>query len=101
MKRKILSICNRDCDAEIIEENEDEMQTVIKCPYCWSLTTVGNTRMISGFVGCDNCYFVKGGLLETVLYLREHDYHEYCNGDFYRRGYRGNLWTNMKKLLMR
>ena len=53
MKKIKLSICNRDADAEIIEEKEDEMQTVIKCPYCGAITTVGETRMISGFVGCN------------------------------------------------
>ena len=91
MKRKILSICNRDCDAEIIEENEDEMQTVIKCPYCGAITTVGQTVMISGFVGCDNCYWGENGLMKTVLHLRENNYAEYVSGGFYRKGYHGKL----------
>ena len=91
MKRKILSICNRDCDAEIIEENEDEMQTVIKCPYCGAITTVGQTVMISGFVGCDNCYWGENVLMKTVLHLRENNYAEYVSGGFYRKGYHGKL----------
>lgn len=88
--RKIaLSICNRDADAEIIEENEDEMETIIKCPYCGAITTVGQTVMIGGFVGCDNCYWGEDGLMKTVLDLRENNYEEYASGEFYRKGYHG------------
>lgn len=39
---------------EIVHDDPDDMQIVIRCPYCGTLTTVGNTRMISGFVGCDH-----------------------------------------------
>ena len=91
MKKVILSIFNRDADAEVIEEKEDGMQTVIKCPYCGAITTVGETMMISGFVGCNNCYWGENGLLETVINLRENDYDQYVSGEFYRKGYRGNL----------
>ena len=91
MKKIKLSICNRDCDAEIIEEKEDEMQTIIKCPYCGAITTVGQTLMICGFVGCNNCYWGENGLMKTVLNLRENDYAQYVSGGFYRKGYCGNL----------
>lgn len=89
--KRILSICNRDADAEIIKEDlEDDMKTIIKCPYCGKQTTVGETIMISGFVGCPNCYWDKEhGLLDTVMNLKEHAYQEYASGDFYRRGYKG------------
>lgn len=84
-----LSICNRDCDAEIIKLNEeDEMQTVIKCPYCGAITTVGETVMISGFVGCNHCYWDEDGLLNTVMNLRENAYEEYLSGEFYKKGYK-------------
>lgn len=90
--RKIaLSICNRDADAEIIEEKEDEMQTIIKCPYCGAVTTVGNTIMISGFVGCNNCYWGEDGLMKTVLNLKKNSYEEYASGEFYRKGYQGKI----------
>ena len=89
MNKIILSISNRDADAEIIKlDPNDEMKTVIKCPYCGQLTTVGKTRMISGFVGCDNCYFVEDGLLETVTRLRNNNYPAYISGAFYRRGFK-------------
>lgn len=63
------------------------MDVLIKCPYCGTLTTVGNTLMISGFVGCDHCYFVPGGLLETTLFVREHEYENYREGKFYKDGF--------------
>ena len=53
-------------------------------------TTVGETVMISGFVGCDNCYWdSEDGLMVTVLRLQENDYAAYAKGDFYRDGYKG------------
>ena len=89
--KRALSIFNRDCDAEIIKLNEnDDMNTLIICPYCGKPTTVGDTVMISGFVGCNNCYWDKAdGLLATVLRIRETDYAAYAKGDFYREGYKG------------
>ena len=89
--KRALSICNRDCDAEIIKlDEDDDMNTVIICPYCGKPTTVGDTVMISGFVGCDNCYWgKKDSLLATVLKIRETDYAAYAKGDFYREGYKG------------
>ena len=91
MKKIRLSIFNRDADAEIIEEKEDQMQTVIKCPYCGEITTVGQTVMISGFVGCDKCYWGENGLMKTVLNIRENDHDQYASGEFYRKGYHGKL----------
>ena len=89
MKKARLSIFNRDSDAEIIQESEDEMETIIRCPYCGKPTTIGDTLMISGFVGCPNCYWDnKDGLMITVLKLQEENYEEYVKGDFYRNGYK-------------
>lgn len=91
MNKYILSICNRDADAEIIEEKEDEMETVIRCPYCGAVTTVGQTIMFSGFVGCDNCFWGENGLMKTVLDIRKNSYEEYLSGEFYRKGYQGKI----------
>ena len=95
--KRALSIFNRDCDAEIIElDEEDDMYTLIRCPYCGKATTVGDTVMISGFVGCNNCYWDdKDGLMATVLRLWETDYEAYAKGDFYRDGYKG--WRKNEK----
>jgi len=43
--------------AEIVVDNEDEMKAIIRCPNCGNLTEYGKTRMISGYTGCDACYF--------------------------------------------
>ena len=82
---------------EIVKDADDPMDVLIKCPYCGTLTTVGNTLMISGFVGCDRCYFVPGGLLETTLFVREHEYENYREGKFYKDGF----LTNKRKAEIR
>ena len=86
-KRAWLSLTCAEANAEIIEDNEDEMKAVILCPYCKQRTEVGETMMISGFVGCPNCYWVEGGLLNTVLYLRQNNYEAYRSGELYRNGF--------------
>lgn len=53
--------------------------------------------MISGFVGCNHCYFVPGGLLETTLFVREHEYENYREGRFYKDGF----FTNKRKAEIR
>lgn len=75
---------------EIIEENDDFMKTVIKCPYCQQITTVGELIGISGYHGCPNCYSVPDGLRDVVLYLQENDYNTYSAGKFYQHGYIAN-----------
>ena len=75
---------------EIIEENDNLMKTVIKCPYCQQITTVGELIGISGYHGCPNCYSVPDGLRDVVLYLQEHDYNTYSEGKFYQHGYIAN-----------
>lgn len=42
--------------AEILVDHEDDMQVIIRCPNCGQPTMYGYTRMISGYVGCDNAY---------------------------------------------
>jgi len=87
-KRAWLSLTVPEANAEIIEDNEDPMKVVIKCPYCGERTEVGETIMISGFVGCPNCYWVEGGLRETVENLRKNNYEAYRSGDFYKEGFK-------------
>jgi hypothetical protein len=95
MKKVLISLSQP--PVEIVKDADDPMDVLIKCPYCGTLTTVGNTLMISGFVGCDRCYFVPGGLLETTLFVREHEYENYREGRFYKDGF----FTNKRKAEIR
>lgn len=95
MKKILISLSQP--PVEIVKDADDPMDVLIKCPYCGTLTTVGNTLMISGFVGCDHCYFVPGGLLETTLFVREHEYETYREGRFYKDGF----FTNKRKAEIR
>lgn len=88
MKKVLISLSQP--PVEIVKDADDPMDVLIKCPYCGTLTTVGNTLMIIGFVGCDHCYFVPGGLLETTLFVREHEYENYREGRFYKYGFETN-----------
>lgn len=83
----------------IVEDNPDEMKVVIRCPYCGRKSTYGETVMISGFVGCNHCYWDAGGMLNTVLWLLEYDYDAYIDRSFYKEGYEVNkrLWEERKK----
>ena len=80
-------------EENVTNQNYEPMNEILSgkiCPYCGKPTTVGDTVMISGFVGCNNCYWDKAdGLLATVLRIRETDYAAYAKGDFYREGYKG------------
>lgn len=75
---------------EIIEDNPDEMQIKVKCPYCGQPTTVGELIGNSGYHGCPNCYFVHGGLLDVITYIRNNDYPAYVDGTFYQKGFEQN-----------
>lgn len=74
----------------VIEFHEDDTQCVIECPYCGQRTIVGKTIMCSGYVGCAHCYFVDGGLRDTVEWYRNNNREEYANGNFYKRGFNEN-----------
>lgn len=81
---------------ELLENNEDEMKRIVRCNNCGQPTEYGNTRMCSGFVGCDNlikidgkeveCYF--GDLMPRVMkYKNSNDeslYNLYRQGKVYR-----------------
>ena len=68
-------------NVKVFQDNEDLLQVVIECPNCKTPTLYGKTRMISGFVGCDNdnCYF--GDLQPRVLKIRKEDYETYVKGE--------------------
>lgn len=83
----------------IIKDDPNEMEVIIKCPYCGQETKVGLTYMISGFVGCKNCYFEEGGLFDTTRYFQKFSYPSYTDGNFYKAGYLANKkkWKERKK----
>lgn len=78
------------------DENEDEMERIVRCNNCGQLTKYGMTRMCNGFVGCDNkieingkeveCYF--GDLMPRVREYKysgnPYKYNLYKTGKLYR-----------------
>lgn len=86
------NILNEGNHLEVLEENDDEMEVIVRCNNCGQPTKYGLTRMISGFVGCDNkikvdgkeveCYF--GDLQPRVLHYKENDREIYTSGKVYR-----------------
>ena len=81
---------------EVLEYNNDEMKMIVRCNNCGKPTEYGKTRMISGFVGCDNkmiingkeveCYFED--LMPRVIDYKENHHELYTKGKVYR--WRGN-----------
>lgn len=76
---KIVSLSQPGC--RVISMHEDEMESIIECPNCGHPTKYGNTRMISGNIGCDNeiapgktCYF--DDLYPRILKEREVRYND-------------------------
>ena len=67
---------------EILEYNDDELEMIVRCNNCGKPTKYGETRMCSGYVGCDNkiivdgkeveCYF--GDLMPRVMDWKENHY---------------------------
>ena len=86
------NILNEGNQMEILEDNEDMMKVIVRCNNCGKPTEYGKTRMISGFVGCDNiinvngkeveCYF--GDLQPRVIDYKENHYELYMSGKVYR-----------------
>lgn len=86
------NILNEGNQMEILEDNEDMMEMIVRCNNCGQPTKYGKTRMISGFVGCDNkiilngketeCYF--GDLMPRVMDYKENHYDLYRTGKVYR-----------------
>lgn len=92
MKMLNPNILNEGNHMEILEDNDDMMEVIIRCNNCGKPTKYGETRMISGFVGCDNkinvrnkeveCYF--GDLMPRVIDYKENHYELYKAGKVYR-----------------
>lgn len=79
-------------DTTEYEKTHDECDLIVRCNNCGQPTKYGKTRMISGFVGCDNkiivngkeveCYF--GDLQPRVIDWKENHYDLYRKGKVYR-----------------
>ncbi len=52
---------------ELIEDNENPMERIVRCNNCGKPTKYGETRMCSGFVGCDNKIEVDGKEIECYF----------------------------------
>jgi len=86
------NILNEGNQMEVLDFSDDEMEMVVRCNNCGKPTKYGMTRMISGFVGCDNkiivdgkeveCYF--GDLMPRVIDWKENHYDLYKVGKVYR-----------------
>lgn len=73
-------------EIEILEYNENEMEMIIRCNNCGKPTKYGETRMCSGFVGCDNKININGKEVECYfddLMPRVRKYHDSKNRDEY------------------
>jgi len=77
---------------EVLEYNDDRMKMIVRCNNCGQATEYGKTRMISGFVGCDNKIIVNGkevecyfeDLMPRVMDWKENHYDLYRTGKVYR-----------------
>lgn len=86
------NILNEGNHLQILEYNNNEMEMIVRCNNCGKPTKYGETRMISGFVGCDNkikvngkeveCYF--DDLMPRVVYYHDNQTQEYKTGKVYR-----------------
>lgn len=61
------NILNEGNHMEVLISNEDEMEIVVRCNNCGQPTKYGETRMCSGFVGCDNKIIVDGNEVECYF----------------------------------
>lgn len=91
------NILNEGNQIEILDnskylETYDEWDLIVRCNNCGLPTKYGETRMISGFVGCDNkinvngkeveCYF--GDLMPRIMEYKNNQYDKYREGKVYR-----------------
>jgi hypothetical protein len=72
---------------KVLVEHLNDMECIVKCLNCGKPTKYGLTRMVSGYVGCDNilkneksCYV---DLVERVLYAKENQTDDYVKGNLY------------------
>ena len=72
---------------EIIEFADDMMDMILRCNNCGQATKYGETRMCSGFVGCDNKIIITGKEVECYfddLMPRVMKYKENYGTDLYK-----------------
>lgn len=62
---------------------EDEMQSIVICPYCGNETKYGDTMMISGIVNCPICH---DQCVAQVMNDRENFYDRYKEHDYQPHG---------------
>lgn len=61
------NILNEGNQMEVVEYNEDMMEMIVRCNNCGKPTKYGETRMINGFVGCDNKINIRGKEIECYF----------------------------------
>jgi hypothetical protein len=86
---------------ELVKDNDDVMKRIVRCNNCGQLTEYGNTRMCSGFVGCDNKINIKGKQLSCYfddLMPRVMKYKNSQNADEYNLYRTGKLYRWRDKL---
>ena len=86
---------------EVLHEEIDSMKTIVRCNNCGKPTVYGNTRMISGYVGCDNKIKVNNKVLTCYedLSNRVMSYHN-SNDPFIYKLYVSGLvyrWRDLEK----
>lgn len=52
---------------ELLKYDEDDFKWIVRCNNCGQATEYGNTRMCSGFVGCDNLILVNGKKIQCYF----------------------------------
>lgn len=52
---------------ELLKDSDDPMERIVRCNNCGKPTKYGETRMCSGFVGCDNKIEVDGKEIECYF----------------------------------
>ncbi len=92
MKTLNPNILNEGNQMEVLKDNNDMMKVIVRCNNCGKPTEYGNTRMCSGFVGCDNKIIVDGkevecyfdDLMPRIMEYKDNQYERYMKGKVYR-----------------
>ena len=63
----------------VVIPHENEMETIVICPYCGRKVAYGETRMICGVVYCPYC---REECIKQVMFDREFDYKAYQKKDY-------------------
>ena len=59
---------------KVVEEKENELESVCICPHCGKKVLYGNMMMVSGSHCCPECH---DEVYDTLKFLREHHYEAY------------------------